>query len=244
MIKNFKFIITLSLSLLIVSVYFYFAKGFYYIDETTLISLSSFSSTLPFGLITHFFVHVSPVHLLGNLLFLILFGLFIENNFRKRDYLLILFSSMIISSLAFVLLNPGSYLVGASLGIAGLFGATFATRPLFGISLVLLTFFLSPFILSPVLNFFHSKSLEQQVQLQSEKQSLVSQIKVLTTENKSTEKVQEQLNATVTNLNTLNRAKELEKAPENTSSHIISFVIGFLFVGLFKKQGFWTTGKL
>ncbi|VVB70144.1 Rhomboid family protein [uncultured archaeon] len=244
MANKFKFILTLSLTLLLIGFYLYFSKGSYYIDEKTLISLSGFSSTLPFGVITHFFVHVSPTHLIGNLLFLIVFGLFIENNFEKRDYLLILFSSMIISSLAFILLNPGNYLVGASLGIAGLLGATLAFRPLFGLSLLLLVFFLSPLIINPISSFVNSATSQQQVQLQQEKQNLVSQISNLTAENKSTQVVQQKLNTTLDNLNKLEKAKEIAKAPESTSAHLISFAIGFLFVGFFKKKGFWTTEKL
>lgn len=241
---KFKFTATFLLVLLLIGVYIYFAKGFYYLDQSTLISFSSFSNTLPFGLVTHFLVHVSPSHLIGNLIFLIVFGLVLENKVSKLDYFLILLASMIVSSFIFILLNPESYLVGASLGIAGIFGAVLALRPVFGITLLLLFFLVSPFLISPFTSFFKMKTLEQQSSLEVEKQSLVSKIKVLNQQNKSAFQEETQLNHTLQSLNKIEVFKELEKAPSNTFAHLVSFLIGFSFIAFFKKQAFWRTKTL
>lgn len=80
-------------------------------------------------LFTSMFVHVSIIHLLGNMFFLLIFGLRAEEMFNIQEYLIIYFLSGLagnLLSLAFGLYSaPGVLFVsaGASGAIFGMFGA-------------------------------------------------------------------------------------------------------------------------
>ncbi len=75
--------------------------------------------------ITYMFLHGGFGHLLGNMVFLLIFGFSLEIIFGKLKYLGIYLSSGIFSALFFGLFNSESYLplVGASGAIAGLMGS-------------------------------------------------------------------------------------------------------------------------
>jgi rhomboid protease GluP len=74
-------------------------------------------------LFTAMFVHVNIVHIAGNMLFLLIFGLRAEEMFRPHEYLLIYVLSGFAGNVLTLLL-PLNYLsAGASGAIFGLFGA-------------------------------------------------------------------------------------------------------------------------
>lgn len=74
-------------------------------------------------LFTAMFVHVSIVHLAGNMLFLLIFGLRAEDLFAVHEYFLIYFLSGLAGNLLTLLLGPNMVSAGASGAIFGLFGA-------------------------------------------------------------------------------------------------------------------------
>ena len=75
-------------------------------------------------LFTAMFVHVNIVHLLGNMLFLLIFGLRAEELFDIQEYLLIYFLSGLAGNLLTLLFGPlAPPSAGASGAIFGLFGA-------------------------------------------------------------------------------------------------------------------------
>ncbi len=73
-------------------------------------------------LLTSMFVHVNIVHLLGNMFFLLIFGLRAEEVFSKTEYLLVYLASGLCGNLL-TLLIPDLVSAGASGAIFGVFGA-------------------------------------------------------------------------------------------------------------------------
>jgi rhomboid protease GluP len=74
-------------------------------------------------LFTSMFVHVNIIHLLGNMLFLLIFGLRAEELFSLKEYLLIYFLSGLAGNLLTLLFGPNMISAGASGAIFGMFGA-------------------------------------------------------------------------------------------------------------------------
>lgn len=75
-------------------------------------------------LFTSMFVHVSIEHLLGNMLFLLIFGLRAEEMFDAKEYLIIYLLSGLAGNLLTLLFGPDMLSAGASGCIFGMFGAT------------------------------------------------------------------------------------------------------------------------
>ncbi len=82
-------------------------------------------------LLTSMFIHAGFLHLLGNMLYLYVFGDNVEDAMGRRRYVLFYFTSGIAAMLAQIAANPDSEIpgVGASGAIAGVLGAYFITYP-------------------------------------------------------------------------------------------------------------------
>jgi membrane associated rhomboid family serine protease len=85
----------------------------------------------PLSVLTAMFVHAGWLHLLGNMLFLLIFGNNVEDRFRKVPYLIFYLACGYIAAYGFAAMNPGSVqpLVGASGAIAGVLGAYLVLFP-------------------------------------------------------------------------------------------------------------------
>jgi rhomboid family protein len=83
------------------------------------------------SVLTAMFVHGGWLHLLGNMLFLLVFGNNVEDRFRKLPYLLFYLACGYIAAYGFAAVYPHSAqpLVGASGAIAGVLGAYLALYP-------------------------------------------------------------------------------------------------------------------
>ena len=83
------------------------------------------SERKPWTLITSLFTHSGLPHLLGNMLFLYLTGLAIEERWGRWRYLIFYLLGGVVAALAYGLMHPGSStpVVGASGAIAALMGA-------------------------------------------------------------------------------------------------------------------------
>ena len=109
-------------------------------------------------LFTSIFVHVSIIHLLGNMFFLLIFGLRAEELFSLKEYLLIYFLSGLTGNLLTLLFGLDMVSAGASGAIFGMFGAcTIYFRRALGqsiISALLYAFFLFMISSGPSVNVF------------------------------------------------------------------------------------------
>ncbi len=74
-------------------------------------------------LFTSMFIHVNLVHLLGNMLFLFIYGVRGEELFNKKEFLFIFFSSGLAGNILSLLGGPNMVSAGASGALFGLFGA-------------------------------------------------------------------------------------------------------------------------
>lgn len=89
------------------------------------------------------FLHAGWLHLLGNMLFLFVFGRSIEDRFGHLRFLLMYFLSGFGAAVLHILFNAGSRVpsIGASGAIAGVLGAYFVSFPAARIATHLLFFF-------------------------------------------------------------------------------------------------------
>jgi len=75
-------------------------------------------------LFTSMFVHVDLLHLLGNMFFLLIFGIRAEGLFSKKEFFFIYFASGLSGSLLTLLMPPSTLSAGASGAIFGMFSAS------------------------------------------------------------------------------------------------------------------------
>jgi rhomboid protease GluP len=73
---------------------------------------------------TSLFIHANLLHILGNMFFLLIFGIRAEDLFSDRQYLAIYFASGLVGNLLSLLMGPDVVSVGASGAIFGIFGAS------------------------------------------------------------------------------------------------------------------------
>ena len=125
-----KFMLTYLIIALNIIVYAYIAilsENFIEIDYYVLRQYGQHNSFVLDGgywqLITAMFVHVGIVHLLGNMFFLLIFGLRAEELFKIQEYILVYFLSGLAGNLLTLLFEPSMVSAGASGAIFGLFGA-------------------------------------------------------------------------------------------------------------------------
>jgi rhomboid protease GluP len=137
------------------------SNNFFMIDDSVLIIYGQFNLQVFRGaywqLFTSMFVHVSIMHILGNMFFLLIFGLRAEEIFSTPEYLLIYFLSGLAGNLLTLLFGPNMISAGASGAIFGLFGAcTIYFRRAIGqsiMSALVYAFFLFMLSVSPNVNF-------------------------------------------------------------------------------------------
>jgi membrane associated rhomboid family serine protease len=100
-----------------------------YTDPHLFSALSSGGLVLP--IFASMFLHGGWLHLLGNMLFLFVFGRSIEDRFGHPKFLLIYFLGGLGSALLHIVLNAGSRVptIGASGAIAAVLGAYFVSFP-------------------------------------------------------------------------------------------------------------------
>lgn len=83
-----------------------------------------------YRLSTSFFVHGDILHLIGNMVFLMIFGPAVEDHLGKVKFIFLLYLSHIAGTLVFGMTMPNeAWLVGASGGIAGVLGYFFFRFP-------------------------------------------------------------------------------------------------------------------
>src|SRR3989304_8826687 len=83
-------------------------------------------------LITAMFLHANPIHLLGNVVFLLIFGTSLEEQVSRRKWLVTYFLSGVVGNIAFLFLGGDAIGVGASGAIWGLLGAAGGFRGVIG----------------------------------------------------------------------------------------------------------------
>jgi membrane associated rhomboid family serine protease len=91
----------------------------------------AYSKNPVLSVLTAMFVHAGWLHLLGNMLFLAIFGNNVEDRFGRIRYLIFYLACGYVAAYGFALVHPSSTapLIGASGAIAGVLGAYLALFP-------------------------------------------------------------------------------------------------------------------
>jgi membrane associated rhomboid family serine protease len=99
--------------------------------DTCVVSRPPYRKVLPLSVLFSMFLHAGWLHLLGNMLFLVVFGNNIEDRFRKIPYLLFYLLCGYVAAYGFAFANRTSVepLIGASGAIAGVLGAYLVIYP-------------------------------------------------------------------------------------------------------------------
>jgi membrane associated rhomboid family serine protease len=99
--------------------------------NTCVVSKPAYHKLPPLSVLFSMFLHAGWLHLLGNMLFLVIFGNNIEDRFRKIPYLGFYVLCGYVAAYGFALANRSSVepLIGASGAIAGVLGAYFVLYP-------------------------------------------------------------------------------------------------------------------
>jgi rhomboid protease GluP len=135
-----------------VAVYGYtcFLSGDVTTSEAVLLNYGQYNLAVLNGeiwrLFTAMFIHADIAHIVGNMLFLLIFGLRAEKLFDLKEYFLVYFLSGLAGGFLTLLLGPNTVSVGASGAIFGMIGAsTIYARRAIGSSIItalLYSFFL------------------------------------------------------------------------------------------------------
>lgn len=83
-------------------------------------------------LFTSIFLHANPLHLFGNVIFLLIFGTSLEEQVSREKWLATYFSGGLVGNIAFLFLGGDAIGVGASGAIWGLLAAAGGLRGLVG----------------------------------------------------------------------------------------------------------------
>ena len=122
---------------------FFDRYSFDWLEFTRRIASSDISTDTFLPLITHMFLHGGWLHLIGNVLYLWIFGDNVEDRFGSVQYLVFYVLCGIVAAIGQGLIAPGP-MVGASGAIAGVLGAYLLLSPTARIStLVFLGFFIT-----------------------------------------------------------------------------------------------------
>ena len=101
--------------------------NFLYTNDKILLGLGQYNNFVMSGgwwqLFTAMFVHVHLFHLLGNMLFLLIFGARGEELFSEKEFFFIYFAGGLSGNLLTLLMGPLTVSAGASGAIFGMFGA-------------------------------------------------------------------------------------------------------------------------
>ncbi|MBI5228692.1 rhomboid family intramembrane serine protease, partial [Candidatus Micrarchaeota archaeon] len=227
---------TIFLSLLVVGTYYVLSNGTFYISNAEVQQLGFQLYNKPAGFFSHTFIHVGILHLIGNLLPLILFAVLLESVLSSFDVLLIFFSSGVVASLLFSLLNTNTYLVGASAAISGLMSAATALKPKKSLLLLVASTLLLVFLFFPLFSYLSEAHTKQLVhQTQELKQNITNLIK----ENKTIEasQVNQTLQVIEKKAAISVEGKQRESStPTSFIVHVFGAFVGILYVYLFKKD--------
>src|SRR3989338_4669876 len=125
----------LLLALATVFVYLQSSGGFLYPDYSAVLDHSYGLNQFP-SLVFHLFYHLGLKHFVGNVLPLLVFAILLGLVVSDLEVVGLFLASGMLSALVFSLLNPTSFLVGASSGVSALMTASALLTPKLGVVLL------------------------------------------------------------------------------------------------------------
>ena len=119
-----KPIATAALLALIAAFYFALSGGSSYVTPLSRLYPLGVSGYNLVGAVTYTFVHIGLKHLIGNLMALAVFGAIAEQRLRGTHVVAMFIVAGLVSGLAYALMHPDIWVVGASAAIASLLAAS------------------------------------------------------------------------------------------------------------------------
>lgn len=226
---------TVFLAGMAILLYLALSKGTFYIPNSDLGGLAFFIGN-PVAIVSHMFVHVGVLHLVGNLVPLVAFALLLELSVPSFHVVGIFLFSGALSAIVFSLLNPETALVGASAAIAGLMGALTALKPKQSIALLLILPFLVSYVALP---WAMSTQHKEEVRIVQAAQVLQQNVTQLVVENRTEEavKVNETLKEVQQQVQITQTGKERERiTPTDFLVHAYGAAFGVVYLFLFRKK--------
>lgn len=243
--------VTLALAAITVLAYIVFSQSLLYIPSSILLQYG-FSFDNWIGLIFYSFLHVSPNHLIGNLLLLLFVGTIAEQKLNKKDMTIIYFLSGAAAAITFSLLQQNTVLVGASAAISGLIAAAAVVDiKKFVVSIV--AFSLLIFLIGPPLYQYSADQIEllrtQTNTLQQHLENTSQQLEIAKAQNDTAliQNLSQEFDTTYYELNTTTRAQtnleegvDREKRSSTSSlAHVIGAAVGFLYMWRRRPDLLW-----
>ncbi len=242
---------TLILSILLAISYILLSKHFLYIPTKYLLLLG-FNISNPLGLITYSFVHISPMHLIGNLILLLSIGFIAEQKLSSKEYFAVYLTAGAASAIVYGILYPQNYLVGASAAISGLLAIAFIVDIKKTLVAIVIASISISLISSPVHSFTlieYEKMQNQQNQIQEKISELNTQIQkaiasnqteIASQLNKTKQNQVQRLNKTSTETLVVNEGmKREEHAKTSPLVHLTGAFIGLAYLFLFRRELIW-----
>lgn len=225
---------SLFLALLAVFLYVFLSKGTFYIPDLELGGLA-FHLGNPFALVSHLFVHVGVLHLVGNLVPLLAFALLLERTISSFDAVGVFLFSGTLSAIVFALLNPGTALVGASAAIAGLMGALTVLKPQQSLFLLLALPLVVTYLALPGALLLQQK---EEVNLVAAAQTLQQNVTTLVVQNRTEEarQVNQTLQTVQQQVQITQKGRERERVtPTDIFVHAYGALFGIAYLYLFRR---------
>ena len=242
---------TLILSLSLVLIYSCLSKSFLFIPTKVLLLLG-FNLANPFGLLTYSFIHISPMHLIGNLILLLSVGFIAEQKLSSKEYFGIYLIAGASAALVYGLLFPKNYLVGASAAISSLLAIAFVVDIKKTLVAIIIASISISLISAPVHSFTmikyeqlqnkQSQAQEKIIQINSEIKKAVAQNQTSKAEqlNKTKQSQVKQFNETSTQALVINEGiKREEHAKTSPLVHLTGAFIGLGYLFLFRRKLIW-----
>lgn len=143
---------TLIIAALIILVYVVLADFEFFIAAAKF-NKYAFSIFLnPANFINYVFVHTGPVHLVGDVILLIFFGLVAEQMLGRKDIFILFLVCGIVGGIVFTYMLPSYMIVGSSAGVYGLLGAAIMMRPKEAIIIAVVISLVVPYLVVPFVN--------------------------------------------------------------------------------------------
>ena len=230
---------TLSISALLVFFYFIISGGSAYVVPLSKLYPLGISGYNLVGAFSYLFMHIGVKHLLGNLIALIVFGSILEQEINKSHLVALFMASGIIGGVAYSLLNPMVWIIGASAAIAGVLVASAIAEPKSTLIALLLVIYFVPYVILPtadgVLN-----QLEENKLISAAK----AKIELVELENKSDadalrekELLEQEYKQALNSKETLVTGRKTEAVtPASFEIHALGGLVAALFMILFDRK--------
>ncbi len=242
---------TIGLAAAIIIPYLVLSVKFLYIPTSYLLMLG-FNWQNLLGLLTYSFMHISPSHLIGNIVLLLSVGFIAETKLSTKEYFGVYFTAGIVSALVYGVMFPENYLVGASAAISALLAVAFIIdiKKAF-VSIIIASIVIS--FASPVLQAVTKSEFEKlqnktseitekvtelNKQIQEAKQkNLTEQAEVL--EKQKQEQVNELNKTSIQQIVIDEGIEREEKAKTSPLVHLAGAFTGLGYVFIFRRELVW-----